>query len=214
VARERAAEHAGNFMFNRQQQARHLRGVMDRPPVIVSPYDAELFGHWWFEGPWFLEYLFRKVAFDQDELAVTTPSSYLSLFPVNQVVQPSASTWGDKGYLEVWLNGGNDWIYRHLHRGEDMMIELVERFHDRNPLIDRALNQAARELVLAQASDWAFIMTTGTMVPYSEKRTRDHIHNLYGLYLQLMEDRLEEDWLSALEWQDNIFPEIDYHYYL
>lgn len=214
IARARAEEHAGNFMFNRQLQARHLSGVLQREPLIVSPYDAELFGHWWFEGPWFLDYLFRKIAFDQQEIAVITPHEYLAAFPVNQVVQPCQSTWGDKGYFEVWLNGGNDWIYRHLHRGEEYMAELAARFHDQSSLYDRALNQAARELVLAQSSDWAFIMTTGTMVPYAEKRTRDHLHNLYGLYLQLVENRLDEQWLSELEHRNAIFPEMDYRVYL
>jgi len=214
TARERAAEHAGNFLFNRQQQARYLNGVLGRPPLIVAPYDAELYGHWWFEGPWFIDFLFRKIACDQREVATLTPPRYLEMFPANQVVEPCPSTWGDKGYFEVWLNGGNDWLYRHLHRGEEMMIELARRFRDQSPLIDRALNQAARELVLAQASDWAFIITTGTMVPYAEKRTRDHLHHLHGLYLQLMEHRLEEAWLAQLEWQTNAFPEIDYHDYL
>ncbi len=214
VARSLAAEHAGNFMFNRQQQVRHLHDTFGRPPLIVAPYDAELYGHWWFEGPWFIEYLFRKIAGDRQELGVITPSAYLERFPVNQVVQPCASTWGDKGYFEVWLNGGNDWVYRHLHKAEEFMLDLVRRFHDQSPQLDRALNQAARELMLAQASDWAFIITTGTMVPYAEKRTRDHIHNLYGLYLQMLENRLELPWLAQLEAQNNIFPEMDYHIYL
>ncbi len=214
VARNRAAEHAGNFLFNRQQQVRYLADALGRPPVIVAPYDAELYGHWWFEGPWFLEYLFRKTACDQQDVTTITPSAYLEQFPVGQIVQPCASTWGDKGYFEVWLNGVNDWIYRHLHRGEEIMLDLVRNFADKSPLIDRALNQAARELMLAQASDWAFIITTGTMVPYAEKRTRDHLHNLHGLYLQLMENRLEEQWLKHLEWQNTIFPEMDYHIYL
>jgi 1,4-alpha-glucan branching enzyme len=214
VARDVAASHAGNFMFNRQQQARYLCDTFGRPPLIVAPYDAELYGHWWFEGPWFIEYLFRKIAFDQQEIAVITPGAYLEKFPVNQVVQPCASTWGDKGYFEVWLNGGNDWIYRHLHKAEEFMLDLVRRFRDQSPHLDRALNQAARELMLAQASDWAFIMTTGTMVPYAEKRTRDHIHNFYGLYLQIAEHRLELSWLAHLEALNSIFPEIDYHVYL
>lgn len=214
VARERAATHAGNFLFNRQQQCAHVAGLIDRPPLIVSPYDAELFGHWWFEGPWFLEYFFRKIACDQNEIAPITPSEYLNAFPTQQVVEPCPSTWGDKGFFEVWLNGGNDWIYRHLHRGEEEVLELVQRYHDTSALIDRALNQAARELMLAQSSDWAFIMTTNTMVPYAEKRTRDHLHNLYGIYLQLNENRLDEAWLQELEHKNAIFPEMDYHIYL
>ncbi|NLF40000.1 DUF1957 domain-containing protein [bacterium] len=215
VARERAAEHAGNFLFNRQHQVRYLNGLMgERPPLIVSPYDAELYGHWWFEGPWFIDFLFRKMACDQQEIRAVTAPKYLFLQPVNQVVQPAPSTWGDKGYFEVWLNGGNDWIYRHLHHAEECMVDLVRRFKDTGPLIDRALNQAARELVLAQSSDWAFIMTTGTMVPYAEKRTRDHVHNFQGLYMQLTENRLEEKWLAQLEARNNIFAEMDYHAYL
>ena len=65
-AREKAAEHAGNFMYNREQQIAHLANMMQRHPLVVSPYDAELFGHWWYEGPWFLDYLFRKTWYDQN----------------------------------------------------------------------------------------------------------------------------------------------------
>ena len=97
---------------------------MNPPPLVVSPYDAELFGHWWYEGTDFLEFLFRKVHHDQETIKMVTPSEYLSLHPDNQVVQPSMSTWGDKGYNEVWLEGANDWIYRHLHEGADRMVDL------------------------------------------------------------------------------------------
>ncbi|MGD0094148.1 MAG: 1,4-alpha-glucan branching protein domain-containing protein [Planctomycetota bacterium] len=208
-ATEKAAAHAGNFMFNRQKQAQWLKGVMRAEPCIVAPYDAELFGHWWFEGPQFLDFLMRKLAYDQTEVALTTPPRFLEKFRRLQVLEPSASSWGDKGYFEVWLNGTNDWVYRHLHAAELHMIELARRFPLPNPLQERALKQAARELLLAQSSDWAFIMTTGTMVAYAEKRTRDHLHRFNGLYLQLLEDRLEEPWISQLEGLDSIFQEID-----
>jgi 1,4-alpha-glucan branching enzyme len=89
------------------------------------------------------------------------------------------------------------------------MQELARRFTHPNRLQDRALKQAARELLLAQSSDWAFIMTTGTMVAYAQKRTRDHLHRFNGLYLQLCENRLEEPWIGDLEWRDNIFSEVD-----
>ena len=213
VAREKAAAHAGNFLFNRQHQVRWLRGLLGVEPVIVSPYDAELFGHWWSEGPQFLNFLMRKIVFDQEELALTTPSRFLERHRRHQVLEPCASSWGDKGYYEVWLNGGNDWVYRHLHACETRMQELARRIPYPNPLQERALKQAARELLLAQSSDWAFIMTTGTMVAYAEKRTRDHLHRFNGLYLQLVENRLEEPWLGELEWKDNIFQEIDWRVY-
>jgi 1,4-alpha-glucan branching enzyme len=208
-ATEKAASHAGNFMFNRQHQAKWLKGVLGTEPILIAPYDAELFGHWWYEGPQFLNFLMRKIAFDQDEIALTTPPRFLEKFRRHQVIEPCASSWGDKGYYEVWLNGSNDWIYRHLHAAEIRMQELARRFTHPNRLQDRALKQAARELLLAQSSDWAFIMTTGTMVAYAQKRTRDHLHRFNGLYLQLCENRLEEPWIGDLEWRDNIFSEVD-----
>ncbi|HEY3323142.1 MAG TPA: 1,4-alpha-glucan branching protein domain-containing protein [Planctomycetota bacterium] len=213
AAKEKAASHAGNFMFNRQHQANWLNGVLGVEPCIVAPYDAELFGHWWYEGPMFLDFLMRKICFDQDEIALTTPSRFLDRFRTHQVLEPSASSWGDKGYFEVWLNGSNDWIYRHLHASEMRMRELVRRFANPTGLQERALKQAARELLLAQSSDWAFIMTTGTMVAYAEKRTRDHLHRFNGLYLQLVENRIEEPWLRELESKDNIFSELDARVY-
>lgn len=212
-ALRKADEHAANFMFNRQHQAQWLRGVLGVEPCIVAPYDAELFGHWWFEGPPFLNFLMRKTCYDQKDVALTTPSRFLDKFRRHQVVEPAGSSWGDKGYFETWLNGGNDWIYRHLHAAELRMQELARRFPKPNPLQERALKQAARELLLAQSSDWAFIMTTGTMVSYAEKRTRDHLHRFNGLYLQLTDNRVEAPWVGDLEWRDNIFSEIDYRVY-
>jgi len=214
IARERAAEHAGNFMFNRQQQMRHLRGLLGTEPLLVSPYDAELFGHWWYEGPEFIEFLLRKLHYDQDEIRLVTPSEYLAENETLQVIRPSTSSWGDKGYMEVWLNGANDWIYRHLHKAEERMLELARANRSASGLTRRALNQAARELLLAQSSDWAFIMTTGTDLAYAEKRTRDHLHRFNGIYLQVTENRLEEPWIAELESRDNIFGEIDYRAYL
>jgi len=211
-AREKAATHAGNFMFNRQKQVEFLFDVMGRRPIVVSPYDAELFGHWWWEGPQFLEFLMRKIAFDQDTLATLTLSEYLDAFPVLQVSTPSLSSWGYKGYAEVWLNGANDWVYRHLHRAGERMVELADaakREHPLDGLRLRALKQAAREYLLAQSSDWAFIMKTGTMVPYAERRTREHLANFTKLYLDLRDGRIDETWLVGVESRNNPFPDID-----
>lgn len=214
-AMEKAAEHAGNFMFNREKQAEYLYDAMGgRRPVIVSPYDAELFGHWWYEGPDFINYLARKIYRDQKTIKMITPSEYFDIYPVNQVSTPSLSSWGHKGYSEVWLEGSNDWIYRHLHKAAERMIELAGRFPDAEGLLKRALNQAARELLLLQSSDWAFIMKTGTMVEYAVKRTKSHIYRFNRLYEEIMESRIDEGYLKELELKDNIFPEIDYRVYI
>ncbi|MBI3608137.1 MAG: DUF1957 domain-containing protein [Nitrospirae bacterium] len=208
-ARERAAEHAGNFLFNRGLQIDHLAGGMDRPPLIVAPYDAELFGHWWFEGPQWIDFLLRKLHFDQSQIEPITPSGYLERYPTNQVVEPSASSWGHNGFYEVWLNGANDWIYRHLHHASRRMETLAARVPSRSGLERRAATQAVRELVLAQASDWAFIMKTGTMVPYAIKRTTDHLLRFQRLYEQIMARRVDEGGLKDIEERDTCFPELD-----
>jgi 1,4-alpha-glucan branching enzyme len=209
-ALQKAAEHAGNFMFNREKQSEYLFDFMGRKPILVAPYDAELFGHWWYEGPEFLNFLIRKITFDQKTIRLVTPSDYLREYPVNQVSTPSLSSWGWKGYGETWLSGANDWIYRHLHKATLRMEELSNRFHGQNGSVQRALNQAGRELLLAQSSDWAFIMHTNTMVPYAVKRTKEHLVNFLELYDQLTENRLDENWLRQLEEKNNIFPEIDH----
>ena len=212
-AKNKADEHAGNFLFNRTKQVEYLSQVMDRPPLVVSMYDAELYGHWWFEGPEFLNFLFRKMAYDQNVIKPVTPSEYLDKFKVNQVITPAASSWGDKGYYEVWLNPANDYIYRYLNEMADKMVELANKFPNADGILRRALNQAARELLLAQSSDWAFIMTTGTMVEYAQKRTRDHLNNFSNLYNRITSNAIDENELRDLESRNNIFPEIDYGVY-
>jgi 1,4-alpha-glucan branching enzyme len=214
AAMNKAADHAGNFVFNREHQVQYLADYIQKEPIVLSPYDAELYGHWWYEGPDFLNYLFRKTYYDQKIYKPITPSEYLDMFPKNQVVQPAASSWGDKGYFEVWLNGTNDWLYRHLHKIAERMIEIArENVNEQNMLRVRALNQCAREVVLAQSSDWAFIMTTGTMVEYAEKRTRDHVNNFNRLYDQIKWNRIDEGFLADCESKNNIFPLIDYKVY-
>jgi 1,4-alpha-glucan branching enzyme len=213
AAQEKAAEHAGNFMFNREKQVEWLAGAMDRPPLIVAPYDAELFGHWWFEGPDWINYLLRKIHWDQQTVKTVTVPEYLDRHPRLQRSRPAFSSWGYKGYCEVWLEGSNDWIYRHLHEGADRMVELARQHGGGDGVRRRALNQAARELLLAQSSDWAFIMKTGTMVEYARERTRVHVLNFNHLYDQIKKGEIDEPWLSEIERRHNLFPDLDYRVY-
>src|SRR5579871_445136 len=207
AAREKAASHAGNFMFNREQQVHWLAEQMPgRAPIIVAPYDAELFGHWWHEGPQWIDFLLRKMHYDQDVIKPITAPEYLDHFPTNQVCQPPMSSWGAKGYCEVWLEGANHWMYPHLHEIAERMVELARANPNPHGLARRALNQAARELLLAQSSDWAFIMKTGTMVEYAVRRTHKHVLNFNHLYEQIRGDRIDEPWLVEVEQSDNIFP--------
>ena len=210
---QKAASHAGNFIFNRERQVEFLNDYLGRPPILVAPYDAELYGHWWFEGPEWLDFVIRKTQHDQNVYKLITPAEYLDKYPRNQVVTPSYSSWGWKGYAEVWLEGSNDWTYRHLHKAAERMIELAKNHPESSGLQKRALNQAAREVLLAQCSDWPFIMKTGTCVPYANKRFRDHIGRFTRLYEEIKGNRIDEGYLADIEYKDNIFPEADYRVY-
>ena len=213
-AAARTREHAGNFIFNRGKQVEYLSGLMtDRKPLIVSPYDAELFGHWWFEGPQWLNNVFRKMQSDQEEVRPVTPLEYLERHPKNQTLQPTLSSWGYKGYSEVWLNGSNDWLYRHLHQATERMAEAADRFPNVTGLQARALNQMARELLLLQSSDWAFIMKTGTHAAYAVRRSADHLERYTRLWEQLMKNSVDRESLESIEFTDNIFPDMDYKIY-
>lgn len=205
----RAIAHGHDFADKRRDQCANLKGLLGRTPLIVSPYDAELFGHWWYEGPQFVESALRACHADGAVRAVTG-SEYLDAMPINQVVTPSASSWGDNGYNGVWLNPSNDWVYRHLHAAEERMQRAAREHYAATGLRRRTLNQMARELLLAQSSDWAFILTTDTSPAYAIRRVRDHIGRFTGLWEQLVQDRVNAYDLGEIEYRDTAFQEIDF----
>jgi 1,4-alpha-glucan branching enzyme len=214
VARETASAHAGNFMFNRERQIEYLNEKLGRKPIVVAPYDAELFGHWWFEGINWLNFVIRKVCFDQNVFKLITPSAYIKLYDKFQVITPTFSSWGWKGYSEVWLEGSNDWIYSHLHMMIERMSELANNFPNANGDLKKALNHLCRELLLAQASDWPFMMKTDVFWYYATQRIKDHIDRFNVLYDMIKNNKLDMNWLQRRLAQYNLFPDIDYRIYI
>lgn len=212
-ALRKASEHGAHFVDSLVRQVERLEYLMDREPLFGCPYDAELFGHWWFEGPQWIESVIRKIAVSHDRIEMITPSDYLKRYPDNQKSEPSFSSWGNKGYAEVWLDRSNDWIYPHLHKMTELMADLAGKNREASGLRRRALNQAARELLLSQASDWAFIMKMKTTAPYALRRTREHIYNFNHLHESITKNIINQKWLSSIEQRNSIFPFIDYRIY-
>ncbi|WP_409342698.1 1,4-alpha-glucan branching protein domain-containing protein [Paenibacillus sp. MBLB4367] len=212
-ALRKAELHAGNFMFNRERQAEHLAAHMPRKPIIVASYDAELFGHWWYEGPAWLDFLCRKIAGEQQTIRLVTPADYVAEYPAGETGQPPFSSWGRGGYGEVWLGESNEWMYRHLHLMEEEMIRLADLFPNAGGLRRRFLNQAARELMLAESSDWAFIMDNRTVVEYAVRRFCEHAGRFRRLAEAVRGGTLDESWLAEVERRDDIFPQLDYRRY-
>ena len=113
----------------------------------------------------------------------------------------------------MWLNPSNDYVHKHLHIAGDRMCKLAKKFPNAKGLKKKALNQCARELLLAQSSDWLFIITHGTMVDYAKKRIKDHIGRFTTLYEQINTDTIDEEFLKDISKKDKIFPDIDYMIY-
>ena len=230
AAENAAAKHASDFLVQRRQQIREI-SELGFDPIAVPPFDAELFGHWWFEGPVFLEQFIRAVASERD-FRLTTPSEFLAGHPTQQIVEPAASTWGENGHLAVWLDPSNAWIYPHLHAALQKMIGLAQsasavvgqplrlpsqRLASEAPALevtDRVLKQLARELLLAQASDWAFLMKTGTAREYATKRTIEHLARFDRLYDQFVTNGVDEEFVRDCEWRDNLLPNVNWRYYI
>jgi 1,4-alpha-glucan branching enzyme len=223
AAAARARTHASHFVAERIKQIERLGDALgNRAPLVVAPYDAELFGHWWFEGVRFLECVLRLLHERRAEIAAVTPGDYLDSLDDDQPLQTlrlSDSSWGEEGYYKVWLSPANSWLYPHQHAAEARMTRLVERFaadatgQPDDDLIARALKQCARELVLAQASDWAFQMYQGTVADYAARRFRSHVARFAALADALERGEIDATLLSEIEARDNLFTEIDAKYF-
>ena len=215
TAQYQAKADARDFIAKRQLQINGLAENMDVTPVIVSPYDAELFGHWWFEGPAWLESVLRLASEKSNGIETISAGDYLKQGVSHQLAVPAFSSWGDQGYSCFWINEENDWIYPFLHKATGEMEQLVMDFRGLivSPRQQRALNQALRSLLLAQSSDWPFIMKAGTTTAYANQRITDYLARFNYLHDCIRRNKINEKYLLALETMDNIFPEIDFRQY-
>jgi 1,4-alpha-glucan branching enzyme len=213
-ARMRTAEHARHFIASRESQTNYLAEIFTIKPVITALYDAELFGHWWYEGPAWIEFVLRGIHSGRRNFRTITPLEYLSLQGQNcsasEKCDPTMSSWGERGYSEVWLNIANDYLYRHIHKVTERMIYLANRFTNARGILKRALNQAVREMLLAQQSDWAFIMKHETSISYAQKRFEEHVSRFNILFESIISENISKPWLSEIEEKDRIFQDMDY----
>ncbi|MFD0697924.1 1,4-alpha-glucan branching protein domain-containing protein [Paenibacillus sp. GCM10027628] len=218
---ETASEHAGSFMLHRQKQAEHWHRWLDRRPIIVTPIDAELFGQGMNVKPIWIEMLCRNLFNDPHIMRMITPGEYLRVYPLADVGKLNESSLGRNHSAEEWLQHKNEWIYRHLHQAEERMIRLATEHEHlasqgelRAGLLKRSLNQAARELMLAQSSDWAFMRNSGKDVDSAIRRTKEHLSYFNRLCDQIDRRQVDEHSLDVLEQMNNCLPAVDYKDYV
>ncbi|MHA1407556.1 MAG: 1,4-alpha-glucan branching protein domain-containing protein [Candidatus Heimdallarchaeaceae archaeon] len=186
-----------------------------KPNVIVSPYDFELFGHWWFEGIGFLERILTFVSEDE-EISLTTGSKYLQTYPPEKenIVSLPEGSWGEGNFHWIWLNQDTQWCWRYIYECEKIYLEVLkiyrEKYHEDFELMTRIINQMGRELFLLSSSDWEFLISTWGARDYAESRVLTHYENfklLYSFFKEGLESQLSEKQkknLRKIEEEDSI----------
>jgi 1,4-alpha-glucan branching enzyme len=219
-AAERVKEHANHFVQLVQETLEaSFNDPMNgkAPPVLCSPFDAELFGHWWFEGPLWLEAVCRALHQSGSRIATIACSQYLDRYPRAGFIAMPEGSWGVEGNHQVWMNPETSWTYTHIYPAERTTREVCTegRWRD-TELGTRIVRQLCRELLLLESSDWQFLITTGAARDYAEMRFLTHNDQFLelraiwkgfeaeGALNEFQTARLEE-----IERRDSIFPEID-----
>lgn len=207
------AAHAQDFLGLVKSTLAEYKGATNREGTLVAMYDTELFGHWWWEGPEFLYEFGVAMARDQDVQSVIG-SDVCASSPARNVITLPEGSWGEGGYHSVWLNPDNLWTWEKLYPCERKLAELAAM--DLVPAAEEVAVQAARELLLAEASDWQFLISTFSARDYSEARFQDHIDRFLAL-VELVErlqagkalTRDEEEFVQECRQKDACFPDLD-----
>ena len=215
-AAERTKAHADHFVHLVYEALKD--GLNDEiPPILTSPFDAELFGHWWYEGVLWLEAVARVMAREDIPIALITCGEYLDKYPRAGFIAMHEGSWGAEGTNQVWMNPDTSWTYTHIYPAESFTREVATagKWKD-GGLGERIMKQLCRELLLLESSDWQFLITTGAARDYAETRFLTHndqfqeVANAWKSFAAhgAISDT-EEQRLAAIELRDSIFADID-----
>jgi 1,4-alpha-glucan branching enzyme len=219
-AAERTKAHAANFVHLVYEALKS--GFNDEiPPILCSPFDAELFGHWWFEGPLWLEAIARNLhdqhAGGATGIQLISCAEYLDKYPRAGFIAMHEGSWGAEGTNQVWMNPETSWTYTHIYPAELYARDVCTAGHWRNSVLGkRIMQQLCRELLLLESSDWQFLITTGAARDYAEIRflTHNDQFNEVKAIWQSFESagaltKAQDDRLAEIERRDGVFPDID-----
>ena len=161
--------------------------------IVVAPYDTELFGHWWFEGPRWLYLVLKKL--HKSQVKPVKLGDYLDAFPPEDVIALPEGSWGEGGFHWVWLNEWTSWTWEKIYDAEVRTINILK-----SKGIDRSLlQQILRELLLLESSDWQFLITTWSARDYAEIRFSEHYEAIDRLLKIVENDKLTPEDLTFIE---------------
>ncbi len=208
----KVGEHARHFAWLVVDRLNQFHAETGRFGIIAANYDTELFGHWWFEGVEWIKQVLRLLARDA-EVQLTTASDFVEQHPPRDVLHLPESSWGMGGNHWTWDNHDTHWMWGPIHSAEARMEALVRRFPQPTPDEKAVLNQAARELLLLQASDWPFLVTTGQAREYAIRRFTRHVERFEALAASLERGQPDRRLADELYEVDKVFPDIDYRWF-
>ena len=213
LAAEKAGLQATHFVRLVRETAEAATKADGKPALICSPYDSELFGHWWFEGPMWLEHVARDMR--REGVTPVTLGEALEVVPPRATLSLPEGSWGEGGDHRVWLNRDTEWTWDRVYSAEVEWTQHLSAGIDGRPDLARVLAQATRELLLLEASDWQFLITTGAARDYAERRVAEHYAEFKRLSEMASTLRGGEplsveaaNTLRRLEREDFVFPDI------
>ena len=205
-------EHADHFVKLIKEIAVTIHHETGRPAFICIPFDTELFGHWWFEGPRWLAKVLSLIN-DDNELSLSTGSTTLDTFEPHKVISLSEGSWGEGGFHYIWLNQWTEWTWKRIYDAEDDFYALHDDYSRGNLSgKDDLMKQLARELLLLQSSDWQFLISTWSARDYAELRFTRHYENFKRVAEIIRRQRASDSdrlFMKDLEAQDNCFADLD-----
>ena len=194
----RLRENATHFVGILTDLAKKYEKEEEFTPIICMPFDAELFGHWWFEGPRWLYWVLRESA-RAEGIESSTLGEYYDEQPPVEVVSLPEGSWGKGGFHWIWLNDWTRWTWKHVYECEILMKDATAKYSGRTdePLAS-LLKLLARELVLMESSDWQFLISTWSARDYAEMRFSNHVSD-FKLVLGVLEKAASGGVLSETE---------------
>jgi 1,4-alpha-glucan branching enzyme len=219
----RTADHGRHFAHLAQDVLRREpKNGVGAPPILTAPFDAELFGHWWFEGPEWLRHVAIELGRPDSPVKLATCSEYLDRYSAAGYLTIPEGSWGKNGTHEVWLNPETEWTWKHIYPAEKAVVQMSQggRWRE-NDLSRRLGSQLCRELMLLESSDWQFLITTIHARDYAEKRFQTHLDQfntlLDGWRQYESTGRLSAEatrQLEKIEERDSVFPSLTPEIYL
>lgn len=208
----RSEEHALHFSDLVESHLFNYYKNNSKKGVVVSSYDTELFGHWWFEGVHWIEKVIRNFS-SKDTVTLTSARDYIVSTSDSFALRLPESSWGNGGQHSTWLNNLTAPLWEIIHESEARFEILAQTHKNSKGISKKLLNQAARELLLLQSSDWPFLITTVQASDYATKRFYEHAQR-FNLICDIIEDKKNLTSNSSIVEEifdvDNIFKQIDF----